>query len=218
MKLLRELLEELEAEELLNEAPQRIAALRLEPLENPRKNKKLYKSITQLTPNAKVIETTSTGIKLYQVVKSKEHEIYAVDEEEGRIVYYVRYEVQAAEFVDEDWATQVLVWKGTLSAPKTEGLPKHIFFTYVLPLTGTSVSDGEQTTDGERFWKYRIADAFAVKKYKVYLVDFNQKKVVKFKTRDEYEALLGTKNDPWGDTAWHKGIRLAISDHDFTQE
>jgi hypothetical protein len=215
MKLLRELLLD---EETLLEHPQRIAPLKLKQLEDPRQNHKLYKKVSLWTPEAKHLETTSTGIKLYLQSKGKEHELYAIDDEAERIAYYVRYEIQKSSFVDEPWITQVLVWKSTLSSPKTEGLAKNIFFKYILPVEGTAVSDGEQTADGERFWKYRISDAFANPKYKVYLVDFNHEKVTKFKSKKEFEALLNTKHDPWGDTAWHKGIRLAISDHDFTQE
>jgi hypothetical protein len=214
MLLLRELLE---LEEFIVENPQRIPALKLPQFEDLRSNKKLAKKILLWTPTAKLIETTSTGVKLYQQSKDKETEIYGIDEEDGLIVYYVRYEVQKADFIDVNWVTQVLVWRGRLSSPKTEGLPKHVFFDYVFPTEGVVVTDSQQTENGEEFWQRRIPDAFA-KHLNVYLIDFHKKTVVKLKTKDDYAKLLNTKNDPWGATAWHKGIRLAISDFDLAQE
>lgn len=214
MKLLKELLEELD----LLESPQRIAALRLHQLEDIKQNKKLTKLITLWTPNAKVLETLAGDVKLYHQIKGKENEIYAIDEESKQILYFVRYEIQSASFIDTDWVTQVLVWRGTFLSYKTKGLAEYIFNKYVLPITGTVVSDGEQTTDGERFWKQRISDSFANHNLKIYLLNFNDKTVVKFKNLNDYQVLLNTRNDPWGSRAYNKGVRIAISNHDFTQE
>lgn len=214
MKLLRELLQEAE----LTEAPQQIQPLKLNRLENPRENIKLAKKIIKYSPEAKLLEITSTGIKLFELVANKEHEIFAIDDDGPQIAYYVRFEVQAADFIDLDWVTQVLVWKSTILSPKSEGLAKYVFFKYVVPLTGTVVSDGLQTPDGERFWKYRIPDAFTSSKYKVYLLNFNDKTVRRIKTINDYKKLIYTDKDPWGPTGYHKGLRLAISDHDLIQE
>lgn len=213
MKLIREFIDE-----ILQESPQRISGLKIQQLEDPRLNKKLYKKIAVFIPQAKLLETTSTGIELFQTVKNNEYEIFALDPEQDRVAYYVRYEIQSAEFVDVDWATQVLVWRGTASSTKTTGLLEHVFFKYVLPAHDVVVSDGEQTSYGERFWKLRIEDSFLKPGLKIYLIDFHQKTVKRFKTRSEYERLLNTKNDPWGDTGYHKGLRIAIANFDLVQE
>jgi hypothetical protein len=214
--LLKELINE---DTSICESPQRIHPLKLYRLENPRENEKIARKVLRWTPDAELIETTATGIKLYRQTHGVETEIYGVDEEESRIAYYVRYEVQHSSFVDVEWTTQVLVWRGGTSGPKTKGLAEHVFFTYVLPVHGVVTSDGEQTPEGERFWKLRVPDAFAnPTKYKVYIVDFNSRTVTRLKTKRDYENLLNTKNDPWGDTAWHRGIRLVISEFDLIHE
>jgi hypothetical protein len=202
--------------EVTLEMVQRIPAFKLQ-LEDVAKNKKVFKKITQFTSKAKLVQHFDTGIKLFQLDKGKETEFFGVDEEQELIAYYLRYEIQDVDFLDTSWVTQVMVWRGHLSSNKSEGIAKRIFYDFVLAKFGTAITDGEQTADGERFWKQRIIEAFSNEKLKVYILDFHQKQCKRL-LKDQYIKLLNTKNDPWGNSAWHKGIRLAISDFDLVQE
>lgn len=206
------LLQELEN---LIEMPLRISQLVLPKLENIYNNRKMFKTVIQ-TAKKDLLETTDEGVELWKVVKGKTTEIYGIIPTEEYVAYYVRWELQSALFIDTDWATQVLVWGGI--SHKAEGLPKYVFFQYVLPFTGTVVSDGEQTERGEKFWQRMIDYAFAQSKYNIYLVDFNKKRVGRIKSHAEYLDLYHSTNSPWGDKpGYHNRLRIAISDHDFAQ-
>lgn len=203
--------------EIVIEMVQRITPFKLEQLESIRENKKIFKNITQYSPKAKIVQTFETGIKLYQLDKGRETEFYGIDDEEQLVAYYMRFEIQNSDFVDVDWVTQVMVWRGHLTANKTKALAEKVFYDFVLDKFGVAVSDGEQSPDGERFWKQRIIEAFANPTLKVYILNFHEKKCKRL-LKTEYIKVLNTPNDPWGNTAWHKGVRLAISDFDLIQE
>lgn len=203
--------------EIVTEMVQRIPSFKLEQLEDLRKNKKVYKTIAQFTPKAKKVQTFDTGIELYQIENGNEIEFYGLDPEDELVGYFMRLEIQDAQFIDTSWATQVMVYRHHLTSHKTEGLAKYIFYKYVLDKFGVAVTDGQQTIDGERFWKQRISEGFANSKLKIYIIDFH-KESCKRLLKQEYIKLLNTPNDPWGSTARHKGIRLAISDFDLVQE
>lgn len=206
MDLLRELLS-ISLEEMV----QRIPSLKLEKLENPRENKKLYKNISTFA------KKTSLGnfnaLELSQISKGRETEIYAIDRQREEVVYYMRYEIQQADFIDVDWVTQVLVWRG--SNIHSEGIAKYVFYKYVLDKFGIVVSDTQQTSYGEKFWKDRVIEAFSNPHLRVYLIDFNTHQIKKL-NEGLYKELLFTKNDPWGDASFHRGLRLCIADFDLT--
>lgn len=202
---------------VITEMVQQIQSFRLENLEDIRKNKKIFRTITQFTPNAVKLQTFDTGIELYQVQNGKETEFYGLDREDELIAYYMRVEIQNAQFLDTDWSTQVMVWRGHLTAHLTKGVPEKVFYDYVLDKTGVAVTDGEQTIDGERFWKQRISEAFSSSRLKVYIIDFH-KEICRRLLKPEYIKILNTPDDPWGSAAWHKGIRLAISDFDLVYD
>jgi hypothetical protein len=203
--------------EIVVEMVQRIVPFKLAQLENIRENRKIFRNITQFTPKVQKIQTFDTGIVLYKLDKGQETEFYGMDLEDKFVAYYMRFEIQNAQFVDTSWCTQVMVWRGHLSANKSKGIPEKVFYDYVLDKFGVAVTDGEQTPDGERFWKQRIIEAFANSKLKVYILDFN-KKTCRLLQKSEYVKILNTPDDPWGNSAWHKGVRLAISDFDLVQE
>lgn len=199
----------------LTEMPLRISQLVLPKLENIHNNRKMFKTVTQ-TSGKELLETTDKGVQLWRSSKGKTTEIFGIIPEDEYVAYYVRWELQSASFLDTDWATQVLVWGGV--NPKAKFLPEYVFFEYVLPFTGTVISDGEQTQRGENFWQRMIAQAFTDKKYNIYLVDFNMKKVHRIGSYREYQELYQSENSPWGDKkGFHNGLRIAISDYDFVQ-
>lgn len=212
--IIKELLEIIDNEYLI-ESPMRISALIISELQDPRKNKKLYKTILQQKIKT-CIEIYNTEVELWKITRGKETEIYALIPSKQKVGYYVRWELQNANFFDVDWSTQVLVWAGT--NPETKGLPEHVFFNYIIPETGAVVSDIKQTERGELFWKRMIAEAFKKQKYKIYLIDFNNERTVRIKSEDDYDKLINSPNDPWGSKAIHKGLHIAISDFDFIQE
>lgn len=202
--------------DILIESTLRIGSLIVSRLEDPRYNSKLFKTLQQ-NRDKRLIETYNDKVELWQINKGKETEIYGIVPEDEYVGYYVRWERQETEFVDTDWATQVLVWAGV--SPFTKGLPDHVFYEYVLKETGAVVSDAEQTARGEHFWQRMIAMAFEDDKFKIYLVDFNRKTVKRIKQYSDYVKLYHSQNSPWGDKrGFHDGLRIAISDYDFTYE
>lgn len=202
--------------EILVESPLRITSLVIPRLENPHDNKKLFKTVSQ-QKNKQFIGHYNDHVELWKVVKGKETEIFGLVPEDSYVGYYVRWEQQNANFIDTDWATQVLVWAGV--SPFTKGLPDEVFYNYVLPETGTVVSDSEQSARGEHFWQRMIAMAFKNSKYKIYLVDFHKKAVKRIKAYSDYVKLYHSPDSPWGDKrGFHNGLRIAISDYDFMQE
>ena len=200
----------------IRESPMRIPSLVIPKLENYKENKKLFKTLSQRT-DKQFIGHYNNNVELWKICKGRETEIFGVIPGETCVGYYVRWELQGSHFVDTDWCTQVLVWAGV--SPYTKGLPDKIFFDYIIPETGTVVSDGEQTVRGEHFWQRMIAIAFSSDKYKVYLIDLNKKRVKRISTYEEYRTLYESKNCPWGNKlGFHEGLRIAISDYDFCQE
>jgi hypothetical protein len=200
----------------LNESPLRIAPVIMNKLESPHENKKLFKTIEQ-NRSKQFVGNYNEHVELWKIVKGRETEIFGLVKEDSYVGYYVRWEQQDASFIDTDWSTQVLVWAGV--SPFTKGLPDSVFFDYVLPDTGTVVSDGEQSARGEHFWQRMIATAFKNTKYKIYLVDFNKKSVKRIAKYQDYEKLYHSPDSPWGNKrGYHNGLRIAISDYDFTQE
>lgn len=201
--------------EALFENPLRVGSLYVNRLENSRENTKQYRTVVQ-SKNKVSLGTFGDEVELWKIESGKQTEIFGLVPAEEYVGYYVCWERQDADFIDVDWATQVLVWAGIL--PSTRGLPDKIFFEYVLQETGAVVSDSEQSDRGEHFWQRMIAQAFRTG-LKVYLVDFGQKKTIRIKTHRDYVRLYESENSPWGNRkGFHNGLRIAIADFDFTQE
>jgi hypothetical protein len=199
----------------IQESPMRIPSLVIPKLENYKENKKLFKTLAQRTD--KQFISHFNNVELWKICKGRETEIFGVIPSESYVGYYVRWELQESHFADTNWCTQVLVWAGV--SPQTKGLPDKIFFEYIIPETGTVVSDGEQTVRGEHFWQRMIATAFSTGNYKVYLIDFNRKKTKRISTYEDYRLLYESEHSPWGNKrGFHEGLRIAISDYDFCQE
>lgn len=199
----------------IQESPMRISSLVVPRLESYKENKKLFKTLSQ-RPDKQFIGHYNERVELWKIAKGKETEIFGIIPSESYVGYYVRWELQSSHFIDMDWCTQVLVWAGV--SPHTKGLPDEIFYSHVIPETGTVVSDGEQTVRGEHFWQRMIAIAFSTGKHKVYLIDFNKKRITRFANYEEYRILYKSENSPWRTKGFHNGLRVAISDYDFTQE
>jgi hypothetical protein len=72
--------------------------------------------------------------------------------------------------------TQVMVWRTFLAEYQhaLRDLAK-LFFHWLLETYRIVVSDSEQTSDGRRFWEYRIADAIADPDYEVMIWDGTKK-------------------------------------------
>lgn len=58
---------------------------------------------------------------------------------------------------------------------ETISLPSKIFFKFILPKTGTLVTDYQQTQDGQRFWTNKIGKALQ----KSLFVNFQSDRVIK---------------------------------------
>lgn len=93
---------------------------------------------------------------------------------------------------------------------QTEGLTRKVFFEYLLPETGTVITDSEQTDLGARYWGQKIAEALRMNKHVNY-IDFNTNKVKKIQSIEDLENILKT-DKPWGRSEKYKARRFLISE------
>lgn len=207
---------------VINEMPERIDTLIIKQLTDLHQNKKLARGFVNGHHGAKKIGSVGP-IDIYKSVFGKETTVVAIDSRQdgntpNRVVYYVRWEVQSAQFIDTNWVTQVLVWRDR-GCEEIINFSKTFFFSTVLKETGTILTDTQQTTDGEEYWKHLVPIAFN-RGLKVYLVSFKNESVERIKTYTDFEKLCSNHNprNPWGKGKDFQQYRVAISEYDFIQE
>jgi len=196
----------------LYETPQSIGDIGEDhPLNNRAQNAKLaYKYLAD--KRKKLIKQLADGVNLWELPI----EYVGIDQRTNppRVIYYVRYEVQNLGYIGRKAASQVLVWRSR-AGQITSGLASNIFFNYILPKTGTIVTDYLQTKEGAGFWEDRINDALSSNKF-VYYVNFLPPRVIKQITNiDELRAM---RNTVWGDHQKYRQRRLIITSHQLKVE
>lgn len=188
----------------LYETPQKIGDIDDHLLNNRASNANLaYK---YLADKRKVlIKELADKVGLYELPQN----YIVIDERTNppKIIYYVKYEVQNLGYLGRKAASQVLVWR-SVGFKETRGLPSRIFFDYILPKTGTIVTDYLQTNEGERFWGDRVGDALSEGNF-VYYVNFLPPRVIQqIKHIDELRSI---RDIVWGEHQKYRQRRIIIT-------
>lgn len=194
---------------LLQEMPQDITQLDYHSLNNKTTNEKLYKKLSAIKYK-KHIMTVFDKAYLYKEGAN----FFCLDDKLQRVTYYMTYNVTSVSKLGRSvW--QTLVWADPL-ASYISGIPQKIFFDHLLTKFDTILTDSQQTWDGKRFWKLRIADAFE-KNLNVFFYNFANHELIKINNRDDLEAYTNLK-DIWGPSNLHKMKRIVISSKDLLPE
>jgi len=127
---------------------------------------------------------------------------------EGETLYHVKFEIKTKKFWKSHCqAIQVEVWRQVGSGEITHGLPKAIFFDYLLDKYGTIVCDYLHTEHGKRFWLDRLIEALKAD-YEVFYGDFGTRCLTKINNKRE---LMDSYVDQcWGADTKHEYRRMAI--------
>lgn len=140
-----------------------------------------------------------------------DHNGYYIFIKEDVIYYFVRYKsLSYSNLSNNRMMRQVLVQRFN-SSTASVGIPKIVFFDYLLPTFGTIVTDTEQTADGKRFWMSAVVEALNnPSKYEVYIFDRSNVKnsVIKINSLEHFETF---ENTIWGDSEMFKYKLIAIS-------
>jgi hypothetical protein len=128
--------------------------------------------------------------------------------EEGETLYYVKFEVKNKKFWNSPrQAVQVEVWRQIGSGDITHGLPKAIFFDYLLDKYGAIVCDYLHTEHGKRFWLDRLTEALKAG-YEIFYGDYATRSLTKINNKRE---LMDSYVDQcWGLDTKHEYRRIAI--------
>lgn len=131
---------------------------------------------------------------------------YVVLEEDGEVIYFVRYRMIKHNGLQ--LGRQVLVWREKESFA-SRGFAKKIFFDFLLAKFKALVADQEQTKDGRAFWQYALGEAFTRNLY-VYFLDRRSSPNKLIALTDIADA---KKYEPqmWGTTEGHKRTFAVIS-------
>lgn len=112
---------------------------------------------------------------------------------DDKLFVYIQYHTYKYPFLPVATVTQTKIWRDKAVIVKNTFSPD-LFFNIMLPITGAVLSDKEQTSDGQEFWKRRCAEAVA-QGYRVALVDFGARSFEEYK---KGKALLTALEQSWG--------------------
>jgi hypothetical protein len=189
-------------EEVLTEMPKTIPKLKWHDLFNRGLNFNRYQMVEN-DQTKKVYLKVNDHAVIYQV----DDKFIGLDADKEQITYFMRYEVDRNDILG-DYVWQSLVWRSK-TANYLTGIPKKIFFEFMLPKFSCIVTDSDQTWDGERFWGARIADAIEMNLH-VYYFNFETEELIEVKTIREFEKIQET-HDIWGPSDAHRMKRMVIS-------
>lgn len=142
----------------------------------------------------------------YLYKSGDDHNGYFMFVVNDEVEYFVKFK-DVRNIIDQKVTRQVLVHRnksGVLSA----GIPKIVFFDYLIPMFGGIVTDTQQTYNGKRFWEGVATDALKQpNKYDVYIVNRSSKEIVKLTNQKHFND--NVKNI-WGDSRLFEYILIAI--------
>lgn len=187
---------------LLQEMPKDIEPLDWHKLNDATENEELYRKFSADKYKKSILKVFDKA-EIFQ----QGSQYFCLDSRLKRVTYYMKYEVKnngkLGQFV---W--QSLVWSDPI-ASYISGIPKKMFFDYLLPKFGTVITDSQQTWDGKRFWKLRITEAFE-KGLNVYFCNFANHEIIKINDADDFRKYESLK-EIWGPSDPHKMKRMVIS-------
>lgn len=136
------------------------------------------------------------------------HNGYYMFVRNNKVDYFAKYEA-INNILNKKMLKQVLVERFGIDY-KSVGIPKKVFFDYLLPTFGGIASDKEQTYDGKRFWEGAIHDAIDDVKYSVYVIDkrHSPNKTTKIESQEQFDSIV---NDVWGNKYFFQYILLSIT-------
>lgn len=127
--------------------------------------------------------------------------------ENGETLYHVKLVLKRKGFWHSPkQIVQVEVWRQVGAGDRVHGLPKAVFFGYLLQHYGAIVSDYLHTDSGKRFWLDRCAEAMNYG-YHVYFGDYASRSLEEVHNRSE---LLALYDRCWGYDKKHEYRRMAI--------
>ena len=128
---------------------------------------------------------------------------------EDETLYHVKFEVKTKKFWNSHCqVTQVEVWRQAGSGEITHGLPKTIFFDYLLKNYGAVVCDHLHTENGKRFWLDRLTEALKAG-YEVFYGAYGAT-YPPIKINNKEELMDCYVNQCWGRNSKHEHRRMAI--------
>ena len=197
--------------------PQLVPDININDLKDSRINKKIYDSLlihlNQTLPLCNFKDNPNYPI--YYSDEDKKHKIYCLDLEDKEIVCYMEYEIQSCDFINQDWGTQIMVWRGGNAYEIFSGLSMYVLFEILLPKVKVIMTDTIQTPKGKDFWEMIIRYSFNKnKKLKVYFINFQDKTFTLIPTYQK-SINLYNKFKPWKDNDINKNYRFAISQNDI---
>lgn len=162
-------------------------------------NKELSDEILK-SPTLKVVKHFE-GMTLYHC----DNTYACIDDKSKEVLYVSEYETQIVS--GKKVTVQVKLWKDRLDS-RVDKMPRVVFWDYLLPLTGSMMTDELQTSKGARFWTYLVRDAIK-KNLFVYAIDLKNNSIIKIGALEFIELI---KNDGiWGRTKEHRTKRVIIS-------
>lgn len=189
----------------LFESPQIVSPTDFD-LKNPDKNKELAdeilskaKEIIRETPDYYLVRTGDLNNKGY---------IAQISKSSGLITYMIKYETSQNKLIGR-FVTQVALWRDLLEYGINKGLTTEIFFDYLLPVTGTIISDNEQTANGRDFWLRKLAEAHN-NGLKIGFINTTKNVLEWYDSSVSFKNWLLSKN-AWGETRNHFYDRFVIS-------
>ncbi|MCK5716792.1 MAG: hypothetical protein KAH77_04825 [Thiomargarita sp.] len=130
--------------------------------------------------------------------------------EDGETLYHVKFKLYNKKFWNSPQQAiqiEIEVWRQMGSGDITHGLPKAIFFDYLLNEYGAIVCDYLHTEHGKRFWLDRLTEALK-SGYEIFYGDYGTRFQTKIQNkRDLVDSYL---NQCWGNETKHEYRRMAI--------
>jgi hypothetical protein len=172
-------------------------------LDDPIKNQRRLEKLS--TAHKEHLFDVNKNTHVFKIHTDNEEIYVAIDSIDMKIVYYMSYEFDKHRLLGL-FVNQSFVWVDK-TYPNAKGLPKKIFFDYLLKEHNIVITDSIQTWDGRDFWLRRLLDAFQKHLY-VYYIDLESDHI---EPVHQYMAIhkLDTKYHIWAKQAFSK--RLLIS-------
>jgi hypothetical protein len=157
----------------------------------------------------------------YATIYRYKSSFFCLDSKYKKISYYMNFTVKeeddefSADKIDDlipTYVYQSLVWTNPiLHELYLSGIPKKVFFEYLLPEFHIVITDSCQTWYGKRFWQYRITNAIEMG-LNIYFYDFELKLLTKLHSIEDLERVEEQYNVWRNSNEISECKRLVISD------
>lgn len=138
-------------------------------LDNPVKNQSQLEKFS--TMHKKHLFDLGKYTHVFKIYNNNDEYYIAIDSHDMKIVYYMSYNFTSVPILGMA-VNQSFVWLDK-DYPHTKGLPKKMFFDYLLKEHNIVITDSIQTWDGRDFWLRRLLEAFQ-KHLHVYYIDLSK--------------------------------------------